>query len=313
MKILCLQGLVLSSLIFLGACGTRDYEEAPPPETFPAEFTAPPLEQPRPYGDPDIVNEAVTESSPESSRGYLWGGLDWMGVSDRTLSDLECALANGPSVNEFQVFGTALLGGAILGMVIRHSGSWFFGKPPEPAANEWFWKRLERTTQTAGPGAVRGALFAGTCQIMFTGVDALSFDGMIGSNFSALSASLIMGGMSSLAAKPHIARLIGSESANAALTSTRMARLRERFGQPPTGSGPRAGAREALLRAGERVSEWSRTTSLGKGVRYRLAPGLFILGIGGGAGLLVYDWLHAEEDPNRVDPCLPMAELVLNE
>jgi hypothetical protein len=42
------------------------------------------------------------------------------------------------------------------------------------------------------------------------------------------------------------------------------------------------------------LKQWSSTSDIGLGVRYRFIPGVMILGIGGGFGYLIYDGLTGD-------------------
>ena len=271
--------LILATALSLNGCGTRDYAPAPLDSRVRAEekrTTAP--------SSPVNPRPLVTGAA---SPGYLWGGLKWIGLPDDMLANLKCRLEDGPSVNEFKVFGTTVIGGAILGMVIRGSGSWFLGKPTEPAPGHWFWNRLDETIKVVGQGSFRGALLAGGCETLLAGGNFSPLAGILGQAFAALSGAITLGGLTSLAAAPFITKLMSETGPNAPVEA------QDRAGIGAAGDGNGISWRDRF----SQFKEWTTTSDLSRGVRYRVAPGLMIVGLGTGVGYLIYNQFDVD-NPN---------------
>lgn len=288
--------LTLASAFFLSACGTQDYASPPADSKVPGE------EKRNPAPQSPLVNQHPP-ASEWASPGYMWGGLEWIGVSNETVSGLKCRLEDGPSVSEFKVFGAAILGGAILGIVIRSSGSWFLGKPTDPGPGHWFWNRLDETIKTVSQGGFRGALLAGGCETLLAGGNFTPLAGFLGQTFAALSGAITLGVMSSIAAAPYLKRLMSADSAE--LAKARRWRKRDSHGRfkskDPDDPDDPPDENRGWGGAAMKLNKWSKTSDLGRGIRYRVAPGLTILGLGSGAGLIIYDWLQPDDD--RKEKC----------
>lgn len=259
---------VCAVLLILNACGGHD-DYAKAPESGPQNKT---LEAPRRNGSDGRVGPSVAPQAGGIREGQLWRGLRWFHVPPESLLDLRCRLADGTGVNRYEAFGTAILGGAVLGLVVHASDSWFFGQPVEPGPGHWFWKRLSQVIKTSSQGVVRGALFGGACAELLSGWNLFPINGLLGPDYSVLSAAATLGGLSSLAAAPHMRRLLGPDEVRADTTEGI---------QPELSPG--------------RLRRWLRYVDIRPGLRYRLFPGLMVVGVGSGVGLLVYNSLQSAD------------------
>lgn len=249
------------------ACGSQNYDDeqekpAPPATTTTASKPQQPIQNVRP------IEKSLTP-------GYLWRGFRLVGMSDETLSALQCPLRDAPGVNHFEAFGSSLFWGAILGVVIRFSDSWFLGKPVETGEGHWFWNNLDQTVRKSGQGLIRGAIFAGVCETLLAGGNFTPFNGILGQDFVALSAGLSVGGLSAIAATPLLSRYM------------------EKQEEPPITLKEDDPSNPISRRIISQLNQWSKTSEIGQRFRYRVAPGLVLLGIGAGFGLLVYDHLQS--------------------
>jgi hypothetical protein len=238
--------------------------------------------------------------------------LSWIGVSDESLRGLKCALADGPRVDHFKAFGTSILGGAIIGVVIRSSGSWFFGKPIQPGPGHWFWNRFDQAVKTGGQGSLRGALFAGTCETILAGGNLLPFRGLIGQDFNALSAATALGALTALAANPYVWMMMGEDPTGADVPEAQTVQAADPGdgqaegdgsdggapgeGGVPSELGPLASGARGRGRFTEQIRDWAKSGELHRGVRYRLAPGVLIVGIGASVGVVIYNGLQDEDE-----------------
>lgn len=250
--------ILLAAILALTACGTRDYETTEPPKPSPGEEIALP--------PPEPSQRRILLTAQKPSPGYLWGGLRWIGVPDHQLSEVMSNLADDDNTNTFAAFGVTVVGGAILGFIIRVSNSWFFGGPIESKAGHWFWNRVDRSVKTASQGIVRGAAFGAGCHLLLTGLHPIPFDGLLGEDYRALSSSLVIGGLSSITFGHMITRL-----AEKNWISPQSPLYYSKWGQ---------------------LQEWTQTTEIGRNLRYRFLPGLIILGLGTGIGMIVFDHVH---------------------
>lgn len=272
MKFLVLSRLLIVTVFLLNACGSDDYgpdhsEQGKTAQGKPEQKVPPPA-----TGQMSMIEQR------EARTGFIWQGLGWLGLNDGMVSDFKSRLADDKQTNPFCTFGASVLGGAVLGLVVRASGSWFFGGPVEPKPGHWFWNSLNKTVQSGGRGILRGGLFGGGCYLLLTGLSPLPFSGLLGQSFRALSSSIVLGGMSLGAASPFIRRMIGKD-----WTDT----------ESPIG---KALSRTKWTRQGaEKFQHWSESTEIGEGIRYRVIPGLVILGIGAGIGMLIYESCSGED------------------
>ena len=190
--------LLLAQLSFLISCGTQDYGDSNGGDQDESEQVVRPVndstpnnesnqnqESPAPNGGagglsrdnptqqtgdvrdsdqaPNIPGSQNIASPRAITDGYLWYGLEWVGVSEEAMMDLKDQLRENENANDFRAFGATVIGGAVLGLVMRISGSLFFGKPIESEMSHWFWHYLDKAAKNMGQGAGRGALFAGGC------------------------------------------------------------------------------------------------------------------------------------------------------
>lgn len=255
----------------ISACGTRNYEERPVTDSRIRPILqgrTPILPQqgqiPRPVEEPVHV-------------GYLWRGLSWMGVNDADLNSFKDGIRDGPGANSFQTLGSVITGSAVLGLVIRASGSWFLGRPVDVQSGHWFWQTAERAARGSGRGIVRGALLGGACYGLLVGVNPIPFDGLLGSEFDAFSAATALAAMSALSVGPYAQKIVEPGWGN---PEKPFGRWLNQF--PPA----KAGA--------DFIHDWTQGSPLGRGMRYKVAPGLIIVGIATGVGLLVYNSLDGE-------------------
>lgn len=223
----------------LASCGTRDYgsnnEPAPPPRTPPPIQS----EHPRTY--------RVEES------GYVWRGLRWVGLQDEKVGALQEALDDDSKTDAFCAFGTTVMGGAALGLVIRFAGNWLFGQSVSVASKSPVWRRIEEMGKTTSQGTLRGAMTAAGCYLLLTGLSPVPYPGLLGMEFKGLASSLVLGGLAGIAFSPYARSIV-------------------RKNRP-------------LWR---KMKKWTGSADLNNYARYHVAPGLMILGVGSGVGLLVF-------------------------
>jgi hypothetical protein len=266
----------LAAALLLNGCGAQDYATRPP-ERPPGENKteqAPVVAEQKPL--------IVRKNRP----GYLFSGLKWIGVSDESVENIKCRFKDRADVNHFNSLGVSIMGGAIIGLVIRTSGSWFFGQPIEPGPGHWFWNRLDQTIKTGAQGLTRGVLFAAVCETLLAGDNFTPLTGFLGQDFSALSAALTLGGLSAIAVSPYIRRKMGRPVSE------------PEFALRPPGNDGKFSHRVMMT-----VEEWSRTSDLGRAVRYRVAPDISIVGIGGAVGLVIYGWLQGDSPESDPGAC----------
>jgi hypothetical protein len=258
----------------LTACGTQDYESPPKTEKrilpvlpVPVSSRAAPSPPDSGLRDSPLIKRVVQP-------GYLFRALRWMGVSPDTIASWTLPLEDRPGVNHFGAFGTSVTGGAIIGVLVRYSGSWFLGRPSNVKDGPWVWERLRGNFANAGKGLLRGALYGGLCETALAGGNLTPLDGILGQNFTALSAAISLGTLSSAAAGPLARRWVGKIPTPAQLKKLTF----------PTRGG------SLVLR---RLRYWSQTHSLGRAIRYRLVPGLSIVIVGSGVGFLIYEKIQS--------------------
>jgi len=262
------------SVLALMSCGTQDYGPYEDNTGVQPEVG----EKINAFNDQRII-EAQREAQGEDQAGYIWQGLKWVGVPDEMVSDFQTHLADEvKTLNHFEAFGTAVLGGAVLGLVIRASDSWFFGAPVDSKAGHWFWKRMDRAVKGTTQGLGRGGLFAGGCYLLLSGVNSLRYDGLLGGDFSALSSAAVLGGMGAGASLNFINKMANKD-----------------WSLPKSKLGQYIYSQKYVGKGLGKFQEWSTTTEIGKGIRYKLIPGVTVLGIGSGIGLIVYNFIQDED------------------
>jgi hypothetical protein len=268
-------------LIFtvLLSCGTHDYESAPP-DVGPAETIHTP--SPTTVNRPPPLPPTVIPSMDQE--GYLWEGMRGVGVSDAKVESYMCKLQDRLGVYRMKALGAAMTGGLILGIVIRSSGSWgFFGEPIKPKPKHWFWRNMELGVKTLSQGWIRGTGFAFACDSLLTG-RFMPTVGVLGQDFNALAAGATLGGMSAIAAAPYVPRWM------------------EHFFK----KGPNRIYRSKgqMWNGIVRVKKWSKSSDIGKGIRYEVLPNLAIIGVGVGVGWLVYE--EIQEGDRSGNWCAPL-------
>lgn len=285
---------MVACLTFVNACGTRDYATPPKESVAQREEKNIPAKLP-PGTNAEIRANLVPKPPPKS--GYIWGGLEWIGVPPSMILKLKCQLADVRTVSEFKALGSAIFGGAVIGVVVKYSGSWFFGKPAEAGPGHWFWNRLDETTKNVSQGALRGALFGGVCETALAGGNFTPFAGFLGQSFAALSSAVTLGVLSSIAATPYIEKLINQEPLPNDIPPSEVQAAREAEIVSETEALRKR--RPVGFRA--KMREWTQTTKIGRGLRYRVAPGIAIVGIGAGVGLLIYDSLSSDDPAAKIN------------
>jgi hypothetical protein len=256
--------VILSAALLFNGCGAQDYATRPPENTDYLKKAEP--------GSKEAKKPLMKRTNEQ---GYVWSGMSWIGVSDDSIENLKCRLKDRPDLSHFDSLGASILGGAIIGLVIRTSGSWFFGQPIEPGPGHWFWNRLDQTVKIGGQGLSRGALFAAVCETLLAGDNFTPLTGFLGQDFSALSAAIALGGLASIAASPYVDRKMGAP-----------------VSEPEFALQSPDSEMKFSRRVISTVENWSRSSDLGRRVRYRIVPGVTILGIGGAVGLVMYGWLQ---------------------
>lgn len=227
------------------SCGTRDYGQhssTPPP----------PVNQPKPIQSEHPRTYQVKEP------GYVWRGLRWFGLEDDKVNSLKEALNDDSQTDAFCAFGSTVIGGAILGLVIRFAGNWVFGQSVSVASKSPVWNRIEAMGKTTGQGTLRGALTGAGCYLLLTGLSPIPYSGLLGMDFKGLSSALVLGGLAGIAFSPYARSIV-------------------RKNRP----------------LWKDVRRWTGSSELTNYTRYQVAPGLMILGIGAGMGLLVFTGCRA--------------------
>lgn len=264
---------ILVLLSVFTACGTREYE-------MPEEEESPAEEQIQVTQSPWLIDQ-----DEGSEAGYLWDGLNWVGVSDDFITYLQTSLTDNMRTNTFSSFGTTVMGGAVLGLIVKASGSWFLGGPVNSQSSHWFWQQTNKALSSWGQSVVRGGLFSGACYLVLSGARPLPYDGILGHDFTALSSAISLGVMASIASSPIIFHLVRQDWSNPNSLLGKVASHYGRVGQ-------------ATLK----IQRWSNSTNIARGIRYQLAPGIVILGIGSGLGIIIYEVLQDSTDDTPRSP-----------
>lgn len=272
-------------LVVLGGCGTRDYEK-PPPDGGPPM----PARQNEPRADKNAQPRLITEP-PQP--GYLWRGMKWAGVHQDKLDSVKCSISDSLSSNRPAALGTALISGAVIGVIGKFNGAWLFVTKDEPnPPGNWFWNNLDVTIKKFAGGAARGAIYVGGCETLLAGGNLTWFSGLLGQNYSAASTAAAIAVFSAVAAAPSVKKHFGTAPLRPIRLPTQ--------DPPPPYNGPLDYAGNILTH----LRVWSVDSDLGRGLRYRFVPGVIIVGIGGGIGYLVYDHLAGDgpADPACKNP-----------
>ena len=269
---------ILSFVIagIFAACGTRDYEKPPTDYGQPV----PPREN-ETRAEPTARPRITTEGS---GTGYLWKGMRWAEIPQNQITNVKCKIADSMDTNRGQAFSAALVSGAVIGVIGRFSNAWILGKPKDvPPEGHWFWNNFDHTVRNFFGGAGYGALLVGGCQTLLSGGNVTWFNGVLGDQYTALSTALAAGAFSSIASKPYI--------------WNRWAQKPQRPIVLPSNDPPPRfnGYSEYTGKVFRHLKQWSSTSDIGLGLCYRFVPGVMILGIGGGAGYLIYQGLTGDE------------------
>ncbi len=283
---LWVSGFVIS-LSLVAGCGTRDYGAPQEPKTLEKEVRdaleeqmgAQEREGVQPQMAPLPFGQRV-----EESEGYLWRGLDWGGVSEERVTQIQDWLSDHEETrNNFDALGLTILGGAALGVVMKVSGSWFFGGPVEGHESHWFWRKLDEAAKGTTQGLVRGSLFAGGCYLLLTGIDPLPYTGLLGQQYTALSSALVLGGMSAGAASVFTKKF-----------------LRRNLNDPNAHLSLSLPSNNVVGKGMHAIQQWTTSSVLGRGLRYQVVPGLVIVGVGSGVGVLVFDFLQTDSEESEI-------------
>jgi hypothetical protein len=272
--------LSLILAVAFSACGTRDYQKLPTDYGQPV----PPREN-EPRAEPTARPRITTQGS---GAGYLWKSLRWAEVPQSEIDRVKCTLADSIDTSRLHSFSSALVSGAIIGVIGKFSNAWLFGKPENPPPEgHWFWNNFDYTIRDFFGGIFRGALLVAGCQTLLSGGNVTWFNGILGEEYSAFSTALSAGAFASIAAQPYVWNRWAQ-------------RPQQPVVPPPNDPPPRFnGYTDYAGKVFGRLKEWSSTSDIGLGVRYRFIPGVMILGIGGGVGYLIYDGLTGD---TPVDP-----------
>lgn len=273
--------IIETALIFslLAGCGTRDYEK-PPPDFGPP--TPPRQNETRadPYAQPRLTTEPP-------AAGYAWRGLKWVGIPSNMINDVKCAIADSPQSSRTAAFGTALISGAVIGVVGKFNDAWLFVTKDDPhPPGDWFWNNLDVTIKKFFGGATRGAIYLAACETMMAGGNLTWFSGVLGQNYSAASTAAAIGIFSAIAGAPLVQKRFGSPPGPPIILPSHES--------PPSYNGFADYSGKVFTH----LRDWSRNSDIGRGIRYKFVPGVLILGIGGGLGYLVYDRLAGEGPPD---------------
>jgi hypothetical protein len=288
-----LSRIMFALALTLNGCGTQDYEKPPAFDRRPQDAGNGNPEPARPPPPQAAYSEKVPIAPRSFKPGYMWSGLTWIGVPDSTWHGLRCALKDSPDADHFKALGASVLGGAVIGIVIRSSGSYFLGKPVDPGPAHPFWQKVDIFAKTAGQGVIRGSLFTAGCEMLLAGGGLTPLRGILGQEFSALSAGLSLGLITAIASSNYVQRAVGKDPGPPKI----------RKGKGGTASRRRRSPNRGWL---GNIEDWSRKSEIGRGIRYRFAPGIAVVGIGAGVGLLVYDNLEGKQPLPADDPdCSP--------
>lgn len=210
-----------------------------------------------------------------AEQGYLWDGMEWIGVSDEHIDYLQESLIDNEHTSDYSTMGTALIGGAILGIIIRSSGSWILGKPIEYPPKHPFWQKLEKVIKTTTKGGVRGGALAGAIHLALSGLPALSYKGLLGLQYGILSCSVALGSLSAIASGTVFNNINKGDWSQPNSFIGKWIHNNSKHGKNTM----------------DNLQKWTTETEIGQFARYKIAPGVFVIGISTGVGLIVYNSL----------------------
>lgn len=302
--------------ILVSSCGTQDYEK--PPQTADEVATPEAAEGP-------TAVEKTKSKRVASPKGNIWQGLEWVGVNEKHLDEIRCRYRDNAA--DIPSLGTVFIGGAVIGVVARYSGSVFFGRPPAehghggsgghghggPSGHEGarvsseqsLFENLMSQLSHAPGAALRGGIWLTACQMALSG-KFTPFDGLLGRDFMGLSSALTLGGAAALTAPAWVHKFIGEapppEKPN--MDTTRLHPENE----SPDGRG---GGKPRGFDRISRMFQWLDRSTFNKPVWYQLSHSLGILFISGEVGYLVYNFLDEKQGAENLDKdCTALDEAV---
>lgn len=216
------------------------------------------------------------DAGSSSKEGYIWEGMRFISIPEDKIASLQERLQNEKDLNNACMVGTVLASGVVLAFVIRIGGSIFFGAHPEyNPGTHWFWQGLGKTKHLITDTSFRGAAFATGCHLALVGVGAIGYKGLMGPEYSALSASVLAGSMVAWSSSPYLNYFSKSD-----------------WGQPTGRIGKWLQTKGNIGQWAGKAQTWTSGSVLGRGLRYEIIPGLILLGIASGVGVVVYDGLQ---------------------
>lgn len=313
--------LIMSAL--LAGCGTQEY--AKPPGPISNKGSA---------GPSDLLNNSevlTTESNSPSAtngiltaeparKGHAWRWLEWYGVNEQDVDKLRCRYRDTDGVKAMDAFGAAIEGGVIIGIVVRASGSVFFGKPVDDhhghgghgghghhghhqdihvtvqnKVERSVWGHLNMAIRHATVAGINGGVFVGGCQTILAGGNWTSFDGLLGHDFAGLSAATALGIGSYVALRPWIRRLFGDPPEPKEPTmDTSLLHVEPpplpKDGKPPKGPG-----------VFKRLANWSAASGFNRGVWYYIMPEVAVVFLSERIGVMVYNKLTKDAERDLID------------
>lgn len=287
----------------LVSCGTQDYAKRPEEPGTPKARTVTPQSTPLPVRPPLL-------SSGQHNKGHLWGAMRWFGLSNQTVENLRCSYGDRGGVHDFNAFGASFVGGAVIGVVVRYSGSLFFGSPANDGHGHGpdggsavggavgslharsFWNRIYRASDhVIGAGLSAGA-FVGGCQALLAGTKFPPWDGLLGNDYSAFSSAVAVALATGVAVSPWVYKAFGE-------APPRIPKPSSFISQPPPSDGdgvtPKPTMTQRLANMPARIKNWSEESGFSNGFWYRLMPGVVVLGVSNSVGMIVYDRLYNDD------------------
>lgn len=284
--------IFFTSAMMVSGCGTQDYADPPVPSqnTVFHSGNPPPPQYPR------------RDLAKPPSRDSL---LEWMPLEPSTLESIRCSVGDGTTVRTYDGLTAALFGGAIVGVIAGIGGHFFLGKPVIPPGgtdpheaesisrdSQYFWHKPVQLIRGSAQIAIQSGFAVMGCQMALTG-EFIPTDGILGPDYTAFSAALVLGGASAVVVDPWVSKLFpkGNPSDKQKPTANPQ--------QENLSSGSDAGGAGKAPPSGK-TQQWKDWASASggfvKGVWYRISPSLAVLAISGGigynVGVLVYDRLQ---------------------
>lgn len=201
-------------------------------------------------------NQSLYARENEQSSGWTWEAMEFVGVNPQTVDAIHESLADTSQESTFEAIGATAVLGAIIGIIVKASGSSAFGGPVNSEASHAVWNRLDRMRKSGGRSAFNGATFNLGCFVLFRGLHPLALEGLFGHAHSALSAATALAFSASIAASANTARV------------TRALLARKSF------------------------KKFTGASELKKDTILKITNTLFVVGVGSGVGYLVYQGLQ---------------------